>query len=101
MNRRIWLLLATASLLIVTVIAIVGAARASAPTGIPAQAGKDQLKPGQNGDGFDQLPANFKALSYSTLVNTGKVHPSEGAYHGPVIQVPPPAAPQPATGVTA
>ena len=70
-------LLCGVALLALGVLGIINAASASYPAGVPSQAplqaGKDQAKL-QNNDGFDQLAANEKALSYSALVNLGKVN---------------------------
>jgi hypothetical protein len=81
MNRRIWLLATTALLAALVIIGMANAALASLPAGVPS-AGADQSKGATAGkqqtqysDDFDSLkPAGLKGLSYSTLVNSGKVH---------------------------
>jgi len=83
MNRRIWLLFSAAFLALLAIgglIGLVHPASASLPGGFSPQAantgnGGNTGKQSQYSDDFDSLkPAGLKGLSYSTLVNSGKVH---------------------------
>jgi len=81
MNKGTWLLLSTVFLALLTILGLVGMvnrANASLPAGQAggSAANKQQSQPqGQYSDDYDSLePPGLKALSFSTLVNSGKLH---------------------------
>jgi hypothetical protein len=77
MNRRIWLLVSAAFLALIAaggLLGLVQSASASLPGAFSPQAAGTG-KQSQYSDDFDSLkPAGLKGLSFSTLVNSGKVH---------------------------
>src|ERR1043165_204327 len=88
MNRRTWLSLAAALLLLLTLAGLDGAASARAPDGLnapsrdspapaPATTQPETDKAPPAGDGLEQLPLGKQAVSYSTLVMAGLVDPSK------------------------
>jgi len=85
MNRRIWLLFSAAFLALLAIgglIGLVHPASASLPGGESPQAANTG-KQSQYSDDFDSLsPAALKGVSYSTLVNSGKVHVNNASRSG-------------------
>ena len=90
MNRRIRLFVSIAFLTALAIVGILNFQHTNAGPSFPqfTPSSANDRAATQNNDGFDQLPARDRALSYSTLVNTGKVHPSAPLSAPPVEQVP-------------
>ncbi len=104
------LLVAKLSLLVLSVSAVGLFSQAPATVGALARAGAALLIPRQElNDGYDQLPVGRKALSMSSLVNLGYVHPPTGPIltasiqpigGAPALADPPPVTWGPATDMS-
>jgi hypothetical protein len=83
--RRNWLYWAAALLAMLTLVSIGGAVNAALPvrpdTTADQAAAVAAIQKGD--DGFDSLPRGLQAVSYSTLVNMGLVHPDMTVYPPP------------------
>ncbi len=92
--RRNWLYWAAGLLAMLAMISVGGAVNAAFPPPPVNTAGTAAVPDVPKADdGFDQLPRGLQAVSYSTLVNMGLVHPDMTVHPAPKDQPAPPNVP--------
>lgn len=75
MSKGKWLLLALASLTLIVVSGVANASYPATPASGKTQSSGLDARHAQDNDGFDQLPPGLRAVSMSSLVSSGRVHP--------------------------